>query len=288
MLCSYRKQAMENSYLMSSPCGKKDKVKEQCRTCWNVPHYHIIPHLVLFFSSWLFSLHLSSQRLFSSPTPPWIPVYQVGTIRYMAPEVLEGAVNLRDCESALKQVDMYALGLIYWETFMRCTDLFPGETGRQKDCVKSVVSDFAWIRWAPSFQKHKCFLLICTTIIITNNTRAPLLHYIQQKAIKYTFIIAGSRDRNICIYCEESTSVMNISAPWNISQTHHPSSCPTSRRVCARVPDGLSGGGREPPDVWGHAGPGIQGEATAQIPWGLEREQFGTFVCERAEPEFKV
>lgn len=45
----------------------------------------------------------------------------------MAPEVLEGAVNLRDCESALKQVDMYAIGLIYWETFMRCTDLFPGE-----------------------------------------------------------------------------------------------------------------------------------------------------------------
>lgn len=60
-------------------------------------------------------------------------ICQVGTIRYMAPEVLEGAVNLRDCESALKQVDMYALGLIYWETFMRCTDLFPGETHRQKD-----------------------------------------------------------------------------------------------------------------------------------------------------------
>lgn len=54
---------------------------------------------------------------------------QVGTIRYMAPEVLEGAVNLRDCESALKQVDMYALGLIYWEIFMRCTDLFPGNCG---------------------------------------------------------------------------------------------------------------------------------------------------------------
>lgn len=77
-----------------------------------------------------------TSHLFSSPTPPKSPaplfipalVYQVGTIRYMAPEVLEGAVNLRDCESALKQVDMYALGLIYWETFMRCTDLFPGET----------------------------------------------------------------------------------------------------------------------------------------------------------------
>lgn len=47
-------------------------------------------------------------------------------MRYMAPEVLEGAVNLRDCEAALKQVDVYALGLLYWECFMRCTDLFPG------------------------------------------------------------------------------------------------------------------------------------------------------------------
>ncbi|XP_041934821.1 bone morphogenetic protein receptor type-2a isoform X1 [Alosa sapidissima] len=55
-------------------------------------------------------------------------ISEVGTVRYMAPEVLEGAVNLRDCEAALKQVDVYALGLIYWESFMRCSDLFPGET----------------------------------------------------------------------------------------------------------------------------------------------------------------
>uniref|UniRef100_A0A4W4HGD2 receptor protein serine/threonine kinase n=1 Tax=Electrophorus electricus TaxID=8005 RepID=A0A4W4HGD2_ELEEL len=54
-------------------------------------------------------------------------ISEVGTVRYMAPEVLEGAVNLRDCEAALKQVDVYALGLLYWETFMRCADLFPGE-----------------------------------------------------------------------------------------------------------------------------------------------------------------
>lgn len=70
-------------------------------------------------STWIF---LSITSLCSSSAS------QVGTIRYMAPEVLEGAVNLRDCEAALKQVDMYALGLVYWETFMRCTDLFPGET----------------------------------------------------------------------------------------------------------------------------------------------------------------
>ncbi|XP_026789129.3 bone morphogenetic protein receptor type-2a [Pangasianodon hypophthalmus] len=55
-------------------------------------------------------------------------ISEVGTVRYMAPEVLEGAVNLRDCEAALKQVDVYALGLLFWESFMRCADLFPGES----------------------------------------------------------------------------------------------------------------------------------------------------------------
>lgn len=44
----------------------------------------------------------------------------------MAPEVLEGAVNLRDCEAALKQVDIYALGLVLWECAARCHDLYQG------------------------------------------------------------------------------------------------------------------------------------------------------------------
>ncbi|KAM7408004.1 hypothetical protein PAMA_003641 [Pampus argenteus] len=56
-----------------------------------------------------------------------LAISEVGTVRYMAPEVLGGALNLRDCESALKQVDVYALGLLYWESFRRCSDLFPGE-----------------------------------------------------------------------------------------------------------------------------------------------------------------
>ncbi|KFM68339.1 Bone morphogenetic protein receptor type-2, partial [Stegodyphus mimosarum] len=50
----------------------------------------------------------------------------VGTLRYMAPEILEGAVNLRDCESSLKQTDVYALGLVMWEIASRCSDLFQG------------------------------------------------------------------------------------------------------------------------------------------------------------------
>ncbi|KAJ8253301.1 hypothetical protein GJAV_G00211360 [Gymnothorax javanicus] len=74
------------------------------------------------------SMKLTGNRLVRPGEEDNAAISEVGTIRYMAPEVLEGAVNLRDCESALKQVDMYAVGLIYWEIFMRCTDLFPGET----------------------------------------------------------------------------------------------------------------------------------------------------------------
>ncbi|KAL3045762.1 hypothetical protein OYC64_013922 [Pagothenia borchgrevinki] len=74
------------------------------------------------------SMKLTGNRTARAGEEENAAISEVGTIRYMAPEVLEGAVNLRDCESALKQVDMYALGLIYWETFMRCTDLFPGES----------------------------------------------------------------------------------------------------------------------------------------------------------------
>lgn len=54
--------------------------------------------------------------------------FTLGTLRYMAPEVLEGAVNLRDCESALKQIDIYALGLVLWELGSRCSDMQNAES----------------------------------------------------------------------------------------------------------------------------------------------------------------
>ena len=57
--------------------------------------------------------------------------HQVGTIRYMAPEVLDGAVNLRECEASLKQIDIYALGLVFWEVGMRCSDLYQGKRSRR-------------------------------------------------------------------------------------------------------------------------------------------------------------
>lgn len=47
-------------------------------------------------------------------------------MRYMAPEILDCAVNLRDCESSLKQIDMYAFSLVLWELLTRCKDLLFG------------------------------------------------------------------------------------------------------------------------------------------------------------------
>ncbi|KAL0963723.1 hypothetical protein UPYG_G00310020 [Umbra pygmaea] len=44
---------------------------------------------------------------------------QVGTARYMAPEVLESRVNLEDLE-AFKQMDVYSMSLVLWEMVSRC------------------------------------------------------------------------------------------------------------------------------------------------------------------------
>ncbi|XP_068457587.1 activin receptor type-2A isoform X2 [Clinocottus analis] len=43
---------------------------------------------------------------------------QVGTRRYMAPEVLEGAINFQ--RDSFLRIDMYAVGLVLWELASRC------------------------------------------------------------------------------------------------------------------------------------------------------------------------
>lgn len=48
------------------------------------------------------------------------------TLRYISPEILQGSVNLRD-GSYLLQGDVYALALLLWEIWMRCSDLFQGK-----------------------------------------------------------------------------------------------------------------------------------------------------------------
>lgn len=51
---------------------------------------------------------------------------QVGTRRYMAPEVLEGAINFQ--RDSFLRIDMYAMGLVLWELVSRCSET-DGESG---------------------------------------------------------------------------------------------------------------------------------------------------------------
>jgi serine/threonine protein kinase len=55
-----------------------------------------------------------------------IKLNEVGTLRYMAPEILNAAVNLNDPPNALLQADVYGLGLVLWEMISRCSELYEG------------------------------------------------------------------------------------------------------------------------------------------------------------------
>lgn len=45
---------------------------------------------------------------------------QAGTLRYLSPEALEGALDLSGARAALCAVDVFALGLVLWEMLWRC------------------------------------------------------------------------------------------------------------------------------------------------------------------------
>uniref|UniRef100_A0A8C5FQ62 Serine/threonine-protein kinase receptor n=1 Tax=Gadus morhua TaxID=8049 RepID=A0A8C5FQ62_GADMO len=57
---------------------------------------------------------------FEPGKPPGDTHGQVGTRRYMAPEVLEGAINFQ--RDSFLRIDMYAVGLVLWELVSRCTE----------------------------------------------------------------------------------------------------------------------------------------------------------------------
>lgn len=63
---------------------------------------------------------------------------QVGTARYMAPEVLESRVNLEDLE-AFKQMDVYSMALVLWEMSSRCQVI--GEVKSYEPAFGSKVCD---------------------------------------------------------------------------------------------------------------------------------------------------
>ncbi|XP_030643476.1 TGF-beta receptor type-2 [Chanos chanos] len=100
---------------------------------------------------------------------------QVGTARYMAPEVLESRVNLEDLES-FKQMDVYSMALVMWEMVSRCDVIGEvksyeppfGSMVCEQPCVDSMRDLVLRDRGRPdipsSWTTHQGMQLLCATI----------------------------------------------------------------------------------------------------------------------------
>ncbi|XP_029461148.1 TGF-beta receptor type-2-like [Rhinatrema bivittatum] len=100
---------------------------------------------------------------------------QVGTARYMAPEVLESRVNLEDLES-FKQMDVYSMALVLWEMASRCEavgevksyELPFGSKVREQPCVEAMRDIVLHGRGRPEIPSnwivHQGLHFLCDTI----------------------------------------------------------------------------------------------------------------------------
>ncbi|TNM93365.1 hypothetical protein fugu_018767 [Takifugu bimaculatus] len=99
---------------------------------------------------------------------------QVGTARYMAPEVLESRINLENIES-FKQADVYSMALVLWELTSRCNAIGevkeyepPFGNLRENPCVESMKDSVLRDRGRPevpnSWSNHPGIQIVCTSI----------------------------------------------------------------------------------------------------------------------------
>ncbi|XP_042345073.1 TGF-beta receptor type-2-like [Plectropomus leopardus] len=100
---------------------------------------------------------------------------QVGTARYMAPEVLEARLNLENIES-FKQTDIYSMALVLWEMTSRCEAIGEvkeyepayGSKVREHPCVESMKDNVLRDRGRPeipgTWLRHQGVAVICATI----------------------------------------------------------------------------------------------------------------------------
>ncbi|XP_078123544.1 TGF-beta receptor type-2-like [Sander vitreus] len=99
---------------------------------------------------------------------------QVGTARYMAPEVLESRINLENIES-FKQADVYSMALVLWEMISRCNAIGevkeyepPFGNLREHPCVESMKDSVLRDKGRPeildSWISHPGIQMVCASI----------------------------------------------------------------------------------------------------------------------------
>uniref|UniRef100_A0A8D9EN31 receptor protein serine/threonine kinase n=1 Tax=Cacopsylla melanoneura TaxID=428564 RepID=A0A8D9EN31_9HEMI len=100
---------------------------------------------------------------------------QVGTRRYMAPEVLEGAINFS--RDAFLRIDMYACALVLWELASRCSSVTPppgdyrlpfsaevGDHPSLEDMQEAVVHKKLRPTLPETWRQHPGMLSLCDTM----------------------------------------------------------------------------------------------------------------------------
>lgn len=113
--------------------------------------------------------------VFHQGHPPGDTHGQVGTRRYMAPEVLEGAISFN--RDSFLRIDMYACGLVLWELLSRCSIQegpveeymlpFEEEIGQHptlEDMQELVVHKKARPKFKDQWKKHNGLGPLCDTI----------------------------------------------------------------------------------------------------------------------------
>lgn len=99
--------------------------------------------------------------------------FKVGTRRYMAPEVLEGAINFQ--RDAFLRIDMYAMGLVLWELASRCT----ASDGKPNVWFQSKYNLNLYTHEAVNWQFLICACMYVPKTVVLNRFRlsAPLGKY---------------------------------------------------------------------------------------------------------------
>ncbi|XP_054715949.1 bone morphogenetic protein receptor type-2-like [Uloborus diversus] len=212
----------------------------------------------------------------------------VGTLRYMAPEVLEGAVNLRDCESSLKQIDVYSLGLILWELATRCSDLFQGVE------VPNYKAPFiAEIGNHPTTDQMQ--------VLVAKNKARPLFPDIWKdtnpavRALKETIEDCWDQDAEarLTALCVEER-LIELPTLWDrhkagtAIQGVSPTINPTSSQRSIVIGNGVTSGG----GGWFRGStfemPVIRGDATSPTNWAFEGRHSGDFSASECTAETSI
>lgn len=98
---------------------------------------------------------------------------QVGTHRYMAPEVLEGAINFT--RDAFLRIDVYACALVLWELVSRCT----AHGGPVAEYSLPFESELGLRPTMEAMQEH----------IVTNKKRPPILDHWRDHSVRFFLFV---------------------------------------------------------------------------------------------------